>query len=244
GKKRKGKFRQPEARVVQSFTRSVKAGSHRFLGATVAKDGINFAVYSRHAREMFLVLFDSIQSPSSDIIRMPGRTGHVHHCFVEGLAPGQLYCFRARGEFNPARGLRFNENKLLIDPYARAFAGRFRNHGNILLPYDPDSPEKDFALDDRDDGDAVPRCIAYSKPFDWEGDAPLRIPMAEMILYETHLKGFTADPSSGVKDPGTYLGFIEKIPYLQELGVNAVELLPVQAKFPADREGEGGLGNY
>src|SRR5690606_4405732 len=150
----------------------------------------------------------------------------------------------ARGEFNPARGLRFNENKLLIDPYARAFAGRFRNHGNILLPYDPNSPEKDFALDDRDDGDAVPRCIAYSKPFDWEGDAPLRIPMAEMILYETHVKGFTADPSSGVKDPGTYLGFIGKIPYLKELGVSAVELLPVRAKFPADREGEGGLGNY
>ncbi|MDB5104787.1 MAG: glycogen debranching enzyme GlgX [Fibrobacteres bacterium] len=251
-KKRKGpmlsrkapRFRQPEERVVQRFTRVVREGYPRLLGATVHDDGINFAVYSRHARDIFLVLFDEPDGPPSDVIRLPARNGNVHHGFVEGIREGQLYNFRARGEFNPAKGLRFNENKLLIDPYARAFAGRFRHDGNILLPYDPMSPDKDFSFDDRDSSAAVPKCIAYSKAFDWEGDHPLRLPMAELVIYEAHVKGFTAHPSSAVKHPGTYLGFAEKIPYLKELGVNAVELLPVYAKFPAEREGEGGKGNY
>jgi isoamylase len=250
-KKRKGpaprklpRFRQPEERVVQRYTRTVREGSSRLLGAMVYDDGINFAVYSRHARDIFLILFDASDGPPTDVIRLPGRTGNVHHVFVEGLSEGQLYGFRARGEFNPAKGLRFNENKLLIDPYARAFDGRFRFDGNILLPYDPMVPEKDIALDERDSGDAIPKCIAYTKPFDWEGDAPLRIPMAETIIYEVHVKGFTAHESSGVEHPGTYLGFIDKIPYLRELGVTAVELLPVYAKFPSEKEGENGIGNY
>ncbi|HKP97350.1 MAG TPA: glycogen debranching protein GlgX [Fibrobacteria bacterium] len=250
-KKRKGapakkapRFRQPEERVVQRFTRTLREGYPRLLGATVHGDGINFAVYSRHARDIFLVLFDAPDAPPTDVIRLPARTGNVHHGFVEGLGPGQLYGFRARGEFNPAKGFRFNENKLLIDPYARAFAGRFRHDGNVLLPYDANAAEKDYALDERDSADAVPKCIAYSEAFDWEGDAPPRIPMAETILYEVHVKGFTAHESSRVRHPGTYAGFAEKIPYLKDLGINAVELLPVQAKFPAEREGENGKGNY
>ena len=242
-------FRQPQERVVQRGSRVVREGYAHRLGATVHEDGINFAVHSRHARDIFLVLFETPGQPGaaeavSDIIRLPVRSGNVHHGFVEGLRPGQLYGLRARGEFNPANGLRFNENKLLIDPYARAFSGRFRQDGNILLPYDANSPDKDYSFDERDSADAVPKCIAYAKAFDWEGDAPLRIPMAESIIYEVHLKGFTAHTSSGVKNPGTYLGFIEKIPYLKELGINAVELLPVYAKFPAEREGENGKGNY
>jgi isoamylase len=251
-KKRKGayvsrrlpRFRQPEERVVQRYTRILREGYPGLLGATVHEDGINFAVYSRHARDIFLVLFDARDTPPTDVIRLPGRNGNVHHGFVEGLKPGQLYGLRARGEFNPAKGLRFNENKLLLDPYARAFAGRFRHDGNILLPYDALSEYKDYSYDDRDSLDAVPRCVAYSKPFDWDGDRPLRIPMAELIVYEVHVKGFTAHPTSGVKHPGTYLGFIEKIPHLQTLGVNAVELLPIHAKFPAEKEGEDGKGNY
>ncbi|MDQ3002956.1 MAG: glycogen debranching protein GlgX [Fibrobacterota bacterium] len=238
------RFRQPQERVVQRYTRTVREGYSRLLGATVHEDGINFAVYSRTAREIFLILFDLADGPPTDVIRLPGRSGNVHHGFIEGLPEAQLYAFRARGEFNPAKGLRFNENKLLIDPYARSFSGRFRFDGNILLPYDPLAPEKDYVLDERDSIDAVPKCIAYSKPFDWEGDVPLHIPMAETILYEVHVKGFTAHESSGVKHPGTYLGFIEKIPYLMELGITAVELLPVYAKFPAEKEGENGIGNY
>ena len=238
------KFRQPQERVVPSSAKALREGYPGRLGATVHSDGINFAVHAPHARDLFLVLFDAADSQATDVIRLPGRTGHIHHGFVEGLREGALYGFRARGEWNPAKGLRFNEDKLLIDPYARAFSGRFRHDGNILLPYDPHSPEKDYSFDDRDSSSAVPKCIAYSRPFDWEGDAPPRTPLSELILYETHLKGFTANPNSGVKSPGTYLGFIEKIPWLRELGVNAVELLPVHAKFPAGNEGQDGRGNY
>jgi isoamylase len=238
------RYRQPERKVVVDVTSPVQEGSPDVLGAEIMQDGINFAVHARNAAEVFLVLFDAPEGPATQTIKMPGRTGHIRHCFVRGLKEGQLYGFRARGKFNPAKGLRYNENKFLLDPYARAFAGRFRLEGNLLLPYDPASPEKDFSVDDRDDSQAMPKCMAYGKDFDWGEDCPPRIPMSELILYETHLKGFTAHASSGVANPGTYLGFIEKIPYLQKLGVNAVELLPIHAKFPADHEGKDGKGNY
>ncbi|MBW8887771.1 MAG: glycogen debranching protein GlgX [Fibrobacteres bacterium] len=238
------RFRQPQERTVPSTARALREGYPTRLGATLHEDGINFAVHAPQAREVFLVLFDSVESEAQEVIRLPGRTRFIHHGFVEGLKEGQLYAFRARGEWNPARGLRYNENKLLIDPYARAFAGRFRFDGNLLLPYDPLSPDKDFSLDERDSAAAVPKCIAYARAFEWEGDRPPRIPMGELIIYETHLKGFTANPNSGVKAPGTYLGFIEKIPWLASLGINAVELLPIHAKFPAENEGRDGRGNY
>jgi len=240
----KTRFRQPEHRLVPTITRAVQEGLGEVLGAVVHADGINFAVYAWHAAEVFLVLFDAADGPPTETFRMPGRTGRIHHCFVPGLPEGQLYGFRARGTFNPAKGLRYNENKLLLDPYARAFAGRFQMEGNVLLPYDPNSPDKDFSLDDREDFNSVPKCMAFGKEFDWGEDRPPRIPMAELILYEVHLKGFTAHPSSKVANPGTYLGFIEKIPYLLELGVNAVELLPIHAKFPSEHEGVDGKGNY
>ncbi|HLP40433.1 MAG TPA: glycogen debranching protein GlgX [Fibrobacteria bacterium] len=238
------KFKQPERKVVQRVTHTVQNGLPYPLGATVTPTGINFAVHSRYAQEMFLVLFDSPGGEPTDVIPLPGRTGFVHHGFVGGLRHGQLYAFRARGEFNPAMGLRFNESKLLLDPYARAFAGAFKPEGNILLAYDPLNPERDLSVDERDNTMAMPKCMAYSKPFDWEGDKPLEIPMAELIVYEVHLKGFTANPNSGVSRPGTYLGFIEKIPYLKKLGVNAVELLPIHAKYPEDHLSEKCLNNY
>src|SRR6185369_4680822 len=101
---------------------------------------------------------------TTDILRMPGRTGSVRHVFVQGLREGQLYAFRARGPFNPAKGLRFNENKLLLDPYARAFAGGFDSSGNRLLAYDAASQEKDTSLDNRDDANGLPKCIACDRP--------------------------------------------------------------------------------
>jgi glycogen operon protein len=238
------RFRQPQERTVPSTARALREGYPTRLGATLHEDGINFAVHAPQARDVFVVLFDSVESEAQEVIRLPGRTHFIHHGFVEGLKEGQLYGFRARGEWNPARGLRYNENKLLIDPYARAFAGRFRFEGNLLLPYDPLSPDKDFSLDERDSSAAVPKCIAYAKAFEWEGDRPPRIPMGELIIYETHLKGFTANPNSGVKAPGTYLGFMEKIPWLVSLGINAVELLPIHAKFPSEHEGKDGRDNY
>ncbi len=163
---------------------------------------------------------------------------------MEGIGPGQLYGYKVRGEYNPERGLRFNEHKLLLDPYARALTGKVVNHDNLLLGYDPLAPGRDAVMDSRDSSAVLPKCIVMGSSFDWQGDEHLDIPLPELIIYEVHVKGFTAHPSSGVRHPGTYLGFIEKIPYLRELGINAVEFMPLQEFYVEDFLVERGLTNY
>ena len=149
-----------------------------------------------------------------------------------------------RGEHDPARGLRFNEQKLLIDPYAKALTGKCVNKDNLLLPYDPNAEDKDLSLDLRDNTASVPKSIVIDDAFDWQGDAPPSIPFEKTIIYEAHLKGFTAHASSRVAKPGTYPGFIEKIPHLVSLGVTAVELLPVHEFYVEDFLLAKGLTNY
>ena len=224
--------------------RKISAGRFYPLGATLTSDGVNFALYSRNASDVFLLLFDTPEGDPTDIIRLNTRTRYVWHVFVPGLRAGQLYAYKVRGEFEPRRGLRFNEAKLLIDPYAKALAGKPRNEGNLLLTYDPQSPERDLSRDDRDNTALVPKSIVVDDRFDWQGDTPPDIPLERLIIYEVHVKGFTAHPSSGVEQPGTYLGFIEKIPYLKALGINAVELLPIQAYAVEDFLTVRGLTNY
>jgi glycogen operon protein len=224
--------------------RTLSEGSDHPLGATVVPDGVNFAVYSRNAREMFLLLFDRADGDPTDVIRMENRTRFIWHALVRGLSAGQLYAFKARGDYDPARGLRFNENKLLADPYARAFTGPFRNVDNLLLAYDPGSNGLDLAPDPRDNTRIVPKCIVAEDRFDWQGVPSPGLPLERLVIYETHVKGFTADPASGVAHPGSYLGFAEKIPYLKSLGVNAVELLPVHAHYTEDFLLAKGLTNY
>jgi glycogen operon protein len=206
--------------------------------------GVNFALFSRDAREVFLLLFDGPDAPATDVIRLPRRTRHVFHGFVHGVGPGQLYAFRVSGPFEPAHGLRFNEHKLLLDPYAKAFTGKARNVEGLLLGYDPYSGSRDLSLDTRNSAPAAPKCIVVDDAFDWGDDCAPDIPFEELVIYEVHLKGFTAHPSSGVRQPGTYLGFIEKIPHLVELGVNAVELLPVHEHYVDDALVRRGLTNY
>jgi glycogen operon protein len=224
--------------------RTVLPGRTYPLGATPAGDGVNFAIFSQCATEVFLLLFDDPAGDPTDVIRFEERTRNIWHAFVRGVGPGTFYGYRMRGPFDPARGLRFNENKLLIDPYAKALSGKARNHANMLLPYDPGSAVKDLSLDVRDNTRIVPKAIVIDDRFDWQGDVPPGIPLEKMVIYEVHLKGFTAHPSSGVPNPGTYLGFIEKIPHLQQLGVNAVELLPVQEFYVDDFLIDRGLTNY
>ncbi|HOD16272.1 MAG TPA: glycogen debranching protein GlgX [Spirochaetota bacterium] len=171
-------------------------------------------------------------------------TRFMWHVFVHGIGEGQLYAYRVRGEFNPGWGFRFNENRLLLDPCAKAFTGKCVNRDNLLLAYDAQSPWKDMTLDGRDSARAMPRCVVVSDDFDWQGDAPPDIPLDELIMYEVHVKGFTAHPSSGVKRPGTYTGFTEKIDHLRKLGVNAVELLPVHEYCVEDFLSDRGLTNY
>ncbi|HXZ44867.1 MAG TPA: glycogen debranching protein GlgX [archaeon] len=225
-------------------SKKVSAGSFYPLGANATPDGVNFALYSRNASEVFLLLFDAPDGAPTDIIRLDTRTRYIWHAFVQGLKPGQLYGYKVRGEFNPAQGLRFNEAKLLIDPYAKALTGKAMNRDNLLLAYDAQSPDRDLSQDSRDDTAVVPKCIVMDDQFDWQGDTPSYTPLENLVIYEVHLKGFTAHPSSGVASPGTYLGFIEKIPHLKALGINAVELLPIHEHYVEDFLTAKGFTNY
>ena len=184
-------------------------------GAVLHEAGVQFVVFSRHASEMRLLLYDRVDDlePAEVIAFEPktDRWGDIWSVFVPELCAGQLYHFQASGPFDPARGMRFDGNARLIDPYAKALAGDFQ-----IAPDGRIRP---------------PKCVVVDDFFDWEGDRHLRREMSQTVIYELHVRGFTRHPSSGVARPGTYLGVIEKIPYLQALGVTAVELMPVH-DFP------------
>ena len=198
------------------------------LGATVYRDGINFSVFSRHARAIELLFFDRADDakPARVISIDPGanRTYHYWHIFVPGVRPGQLYGYRVDGLFDPANGLRFDRTKVLLDPYSRAVAvpDRYDRRAAML-------PGEDTAT-------AMKSVVADPSGYDWEGDKPLRHPSARTIIYEMHVCGFTRHPSSGVAEHkrGTFAGLVEKIPYLQQLGITAVELLPIFQFDPQD----------
>jgi glycogen operon protein len=153
-----------------------------------------------------------------------------------------LYGYKVRGEHRGEAGLRFNDSKLLLDPYARAVTGKFQNTNNLLLAYDPAAD--DLSLDTRDNTTIVPKGIVVDERFDWQGVGSPDLRLEQLVIYEVHARGFTAHPSSGVNFPGTYLGFIERIPHLTRLGINAVELLPVHEHYVDDFLVERGLTNY
>ncbi len=229
---------------VTRISRSAGPGSEYPLGATPYRDGINFALFSRNAAEVYLLLFEDPDGDPTDIIRLENRSRFIWHTFVFGIGPGQHYAYRINGPSDPSRGLRFNECKALIDPYAKALDRKAVNLDNLLLAYDPSSPDKDLSRDMRDNCSVVPKSIVIEDRFDWEGIGRPNLPLEKLIIYEAHVKGFTAHPSSRVNNPGTYLGFIEKIPYLRKLGINAVELLPIQESYTEDFLREKGLSNY
>ncbi|GIW99276.1 MAG: glycogen operon protein GlgX homolog [Pirellulaceae bacterium] len=184
-------------------------------GAIVTDRGVQFVVFSRSATAMRVLLYDRVSDREpAEIIefdRDTDRWGDVWSVFVPGIGPGQLYHFQANGPFDPESGQWFDGNARLIDPYAKALAGTFqKSTDGIIRP---------------------PKCVVVDDYFDWEGDRHLRRPLSETVIYEMHVKGFTRSKTARVSAPGTYLGVIEKIPYLKELGVTAVELMPVH-EFP------------
>jgi isoamylase len=214
---------------------NVGAGTPDPLGTTVADDGVNFSVYSKHATSIDLLLFNHVDDPTpGKVIRLDrrvNRSGDYWHVFVPGLDAGQLYGYAADGPWMPEQALRFDATKVLLDPYGRG----------VAVPDGHRPPTTDQAAGNVG---AMKSIVIDPTAYDWEGDRPLHRPFRETIVYEAHLAGFTADPSSGVaaERRGTYLGFIEKIPYLVDLGVTAVELLPV---FQFDRHAApDGLINY
>ena len=225
-------------------TKTVESGSPFPLGATLVADGVNFALYSKQASEVFLLLFDSPDGPPTDVIQLQERDKLIWHARVKSLKAGQLYGYKVRGDYRPDFGLRFNDAKLLLDPYAKAVTGKFRNTGNLLLAYDAQPGATDQSPDTRDNTAIVPKAIVVDDAFDWQGVGSPEFGLEQLVIYEVHLKGFTAHASAGVAAPGTYLGFIEKIPHLTRLGVNAVELLPVHEHYVDDFLIARGLTNY
>jgi glycogen operon protein len=225
-------------------SRAVSKGTPQPLGATVTATGVNFAVYSKNATDLFLLLFASPDGQPSDVIQLTNRTRDVWHAHVGGIRAGQLYGYKARGEHRPEWGLRFNDAKLLLDPYAKAVSGKFRNTDNRLLAYNPQAGGGDATPDRSDNAALIPKGIVVDDSFDWRDDASPELELEELVIYEVHVKGFTAHPSSRVASPGTYLGFIEKIPHLTRLGINAVELLPVHEFYVDDFLAKRGLTNY
>ena len=198
----------------------------------MSDDGVQFSIFSRHATSMTLQFFDKSkdQNPSFEIQLNPdkNKTGDIWHVFVEGVRAGQLYGYRADGPYKPRAGMRFNKNKLLLDPYTRVVTGNFNWDLSDARGYDINSPEGDLSFCSIDSAKGAPKCIVVDESFEWGDDRPLKIPLRETIIYETHVRGLTCHPTSQVKHPGTFKGVIEKIPYLKKLGITAVELLPIQ----------------
>ena len=231
-------------KLEQRTAKTVEKGVSFPLGASLRGDAVNFAIYSKHGTEVFLLLFDTPDGEPTDVIQLRNREKFVWHAQVQGLKAGQLYGYKVRGEYRPEWGLRFNDSKLLLDPYAKSVSGKFRNIDNLLLPYDPRPGAGVQSLDARDNTSIVPKGIVVDDAFDWQGVSSPDLGLEQLVIYEVHVKGFTAHPSSGAGSPGTYLGFIDKIPHLTRLGVNAVELLPVHEYYVDDFLTQKGLTNY
>jgi isoamylase len=209
-------------------TSVVEQGTGAPLGASVRPGGVNFSVFSKNATSIELLLFDDANAPMpSRIIPLnpqEHRSYHYWHAFVRGLEPGQMYGYRAHGSFAPECGLRFDGEKLLLDPYGLAVA--------VPDAYDRGAarrPGPNAAV-------AMKSVVADPGHYDWEGDVPLNRPFAETVIYELHVRGFTCHSSSGISPAkrGTYAGVVEKIPYLEDLGITAVEFLPVFQFDPQD----------
>ncbi len=210
----------------------VRIGSPLPFGAHQQGEGVNFAIFSRNATGLRLELFDhpGDGQPSRVIPFDPvrNRTGDVWHVWVKGIQAGQFYAYRLDGPYQPQAGQRFNPNKLILDPYATAITHSEPWDFSPALGYEPASPQQDLSFSQTDDAEAMPKCVFTHEHFDWDGDQLLRRPWSQVLIYETHIRGLTIRPGSHVKQPGSYRGLMEKIPYLQDLGVTAVELMPVQ----------------
>ena len=212
------------------------------LGPTWDGHGTNFSLFSENADGVELCLFDD--GGVEERVAVAQRTSHNWHVYLPGVGPGQRYGYRVSGPWEPTAGHRFNPAKLLIDPYAKAIEGRIGFERARVLAY---APGQEDVRDGEDSARAVPRSVVTDDSFDWEGDAPLRRPWAETVIYELHVKGFT-QRMPGVRDDlrGTYAGLASDaaVGHLRDLGITAVELLPVHHIADEDFLVERGLTNY
>jgi isoamylase len=214
------------------------------LGATVRKKGTNFAIFSQDATRVELCLFNS-DGAQTACIALRERTAYVWHGLVLDIKPGQLYGYRIHGPWEPDQGHRFNPNKLLVDPYAKAISGNVDWRAPIF-PYDLASGD-DGKIDEQDSAAGVPRSVVIESKFDWGDDCPPETPLADSVIYEVHVKGFSVrNPMVPENLRGTYAGLAHEssINYFRELGITAIELLPVHHFIDEGHLVDKGLSDY
>jgi isoamylase len=214
-------------------TLTIQRGRHDRIGPVFDGDGVNFALFSEHATAVELCLFSPDGQRETHRLRLPERTGWVWHGRVPGLVPGQLYGYRVHGPYDPDQGHRFNPHKLLIDPYARRLTGHPR-WSDALYGYNVGAKTGDLTCSTRDSARFMPKCVVEDPAFTWGRDRPPVVPASETVIYEAHVKGLTQ--LAGVAHPGKFLGLADDriLDHLANLGITAIELLPVQA-FLNDR---------
>ncbi|MDR0367009.1 MAG: glycogen debranching protein GlgX [Rickettsiales bacterium] len=231
--------------VENAMARKILPGRSYPLGATYTGRGVNFALFSANAEKVELCLFDA-KGRQEERIVVPDYIDEVWCCFIPGLKPGQLYGYRVYGKYDPESGHRFNGNKLLVDPYAKAMFGKVI-WSSALFPYKIGRRRDDLSFDDRDSAKFMPKCVVVAPDYDWGGvDKPCRR-RSNSIIYEVHVKDATIlreDVPAPIR--GTVSGLAEPgmIGYFKNLGITAVELLPVQSFFLGSMPEHGGLHNY
>lgn len=215
------------------------------LGATWDGEGVNFSIYAEQATAVHLCLFDGTAPNAKEtVITLTERTHQVCHGYVPGLSPGQCYGYRMDGPFEPSAGQRYNPNKLLLDPYAKAISGVLDTH-EAHLGYEAGHPDEDLSFSEQDSAPHMPKSVVVDPSFDWQGDKQLNIPFRKTVIYEAHVKGLTKlHPEIPDDIRGTYAGLAhpKTVEYLKNLGITAIELMPVH-QFVNDRHSDG-LSNY
>jgi isoamylase len=224
--------------------RTLLPGKPYPLGAMPTPKGTNFSVYSQHATSVSVCFFDEAGN-QTDRVALRERTAFVWHGLIRNIGPGQRYGFRVEGPWQPENGLRFNPSKLLVDPYAKALTGNVDWKAPIF-PYLLETGD-DLTRDEQDSSHGVPKCIVVDPHFAWNGDCPPEIPLADSVIYEVHVRGFSMlNPAIPEHLRGTYAGLAceASTAYLKKLGVTAVELLPVHHFIDEGHLIDRGLRDY
>ena len=226
------------------MSRTLLPGKPYPLGSTAHRKGTNFALFSEYAEHVDVCFYDA-DGNETDCVTLQERTALVWHGFVNGIKPGQLYNFRVYGPWDPEHGMRFNPAKSLVDPYAKALSGHLDWKAPIL-PYDVASGDP-LKIDTKDSTCGVPKSVVIHDPFDWSDDSHPEIPLADSVIYEVHVKGFSIrNPDVPEELRGTYAGLAHpaSIDYLKRLGITAVELLPIHHFIDEGHLVDRGLKDY
>jgi isoamylase len=222
-------------------------GSPYPQGSTVTEEGTNFAIYSENAERIFLELYKSPGDASpAETYELTERDGYVWHIFLPGVGAGQLYGYRVDGPYAPEKGVRFNRNKLLIDPYTKALTGPI-NWSDDIFAYVIGDEKQDLSFNANDDAGNMPKSVVWDDNFDWKGDRHPRLPWSRTVIYETHVKGLTMkhpEIEEGIRGTYSALASDTMIRHFKELGISAVELMPVHHKVDNKDLVDKGLRNY